>query len=35
LGAQLLSKDVVKAIAAILKDPPMVGPLGAIAMDIV
>jgi predicted kinase len=36
LDAQLLSKDAVKeAIAAILKDPPTVGPLGAIAMDTV
>lgn len=36
LGAQLLSKDAVKeAIATILKDPPMAGPLGAIAMDTV
>ena len=36
LGAQLLSKDAVKeAIAAILEDPPMVGPLGAIAMNTV
>ena len=36
LGAQLLSKDAMKeAIAALLDDPPMVGPLGAIAMDTV
>jgi len=36
LGAQLLSKDAVKeAIATILEDPPMVGRLGAIAMETV
>ncbi len=36
LGAQLLSKDAMKdAIAALLNDPPIVGPLGAIAMDTV
>jgi hypothetical protein len=34
LDAQLLSKDAMKeAIAAILKDPTMVQPLGAIAMN--
>jgi predicted kinase len=36
LGVQCLSKDAVKeAIAAILEDPSMVGPLGSVAMDTV